>query len=96
MQVDDINQDLTTRTGFRFHVRRAMPQDETTVAEFFKHVTAEDIRFRFLSGMKEVSHERLEAMTCSDDRRVTNFLAFAPNDTLVALAACRTDVFGRR
>ncbi|MEK1887663.1 MAG: GNAT family N-acetyltransferase [Phyllobacterium sp.] len=91
MLADDINHDLTTRTGFRFHVRRALPQDEPKVAEFFKHVTAEDIRFRFLSGMKEVSHERLAAMTRSDDRQVSNFLAFAPNDTLLAVAMLASD-----
>jgi GNAT superfamily N-acetyltransferase len=91
MQANDVDHDLTTRTGFRFYVRRAIPQDEPTVAEFFKHVTAEDIRFRFLSGMKEVSHDRLLTMTRSDDRRVTNFLAFAPNETLLAVAMLASD-----
>ncbi|MDW5317485.1 GNAT family N-acetyltransferase [Rhizobium sp. PL01] len=84
--LDDTDDDLTTRTGFRFHVRHAAPQDEAIVAEFFTHVTPEDIRFRFLSGMKTVSHERLIAMTGVDDPRVVNFLAFAPNETLLAVA----------
>lgn len=82
----DTDDDLTTRTGFRFHVRRATPQDEAIVAEFFTHVTPEDIRFRFLSGMKTISHERLVAMTRADDPRIVNFLAFTPNDTLLAVA----------
>ncbi|TIU18029.1 MAG: GNAT family N-acetyltransferase, partial [Mesorhizobium sp.] len=28
---------LTTHTGFRFEVRRAYPEDEPTLAEFFTH-----------------------------------------------------------
>ncbi|CAN7712187.1 GNAT family N-acetyltransferase [Rhizobium sp. LjRoot98] len=84
--LEDTDDDLTTRTGFRFHVRHATPQDEAIVAEFFTHVTPEDIRFRFLSGMKTVSHERLLEMTRADDPRVVNFLAFAPNEALLAVA----------
>ncbi|WP_438754781.1 GNAT family N-acetyltransferase [Pararhizobium sp. O133] len=84
--LEDTDDDLTTRTGFRFHVRQATPQDEAIVAEFFAHVTPEDIRFRFLSGMKTVSHQRLVAMTRVNDPRVVNFLAFAPNETLLAVA----------
>lgn len=45
------------------------------VAEFFKHVTPEDLRFRFLGAVREVSHERLVAMTRSDDPHIHNFLA---------------------
>ncbi|WQB99075.1 hypothetical protein U0R22_003245 [Mesorhizobium huakuii] len=44
---------LTTHTGFRFEVRRARPEDEPTLAEFFTHVTPEDLRFRFLGAVKE-------------------------------------------
>ncbi|KQV36667.1 GNAT family N-acetyltransferase [Rhizobium sp. Root1204] len=84
--LEDTDDDLTTRTGFRFHVRQATPQDEAMVAGFFTHVTPEDIRFRFLSGMKTVSHERLVALTRVDDPRVVNFLAFSPNETLLAVA----------
>ena len=79
MNVNDTDDDLTTRTGFRFHVRHATPQDGAIVAEFFKHVTPEDLRFRFLSGMKAVSHERLAEMTRIDDPHIVNFLALSPN-----------------
>jgi len=37
---------LTTRTGFRFEVRSARPEDEPVLAEFFTHVTPDDLRFR--------------------------------------------------
>ena len=80
------NEDLVTRTGFSFHVRHATPSDEDTVAEFFKHVTPEDMRFRFLSSMKTLSHERLLEMTRIDDPFVVNFLAMAPDKTVVAVA----------
>ncbi|KQY21540.1 GNAT family N-acetyltransferase [Rhizobium sp. Root482] len=84
--LDHAESDLTTRTGFRFHVRQATPKDEAIVAEFFRHVTPEDIRFRFLSGMKAVSHERLLTMTRVDDPGIVNFLAFARDQTLLAVA----------
>ncbi|MBW9062333.1 GNAT family N-acetyltransferase [Rhizobium herbae] len=91
MNVNDTDDDLTTRTGFRFHVRHATPQDGAMVAEFFKHVTPEDLRFRFLSGMKAVSHERLAEMTRIDDPHIVNFLALSPNETLLAVAMLATD-----
>jgi hypothetical protein len=82
---------LTTHTGFRFEVRRARPEDEPTVAEFFTHVTPEDLRFRFLGGVKEVSHERLVAMTRSDDSHIHNFLAFSIDGMLIAVATLACD-----
>jgi len=87
---------LTTHTGFRFEVRRARPEDEPTVAEFFTHVTPEDLRFRFLGAVKEVSHERLVAMTRSDDPHVHNFLAFSTDGMLIAVATLAADPSDQR
>ncbi|RUX28833.1 GNAT family N-acetyltransferase [Mesorhizobium sp. M7A.F.Ca.US.011.01.1.1] len=87
----DSNNTLTTRTGFRFEVRRACADDEPILAEFFTHVTPEDLRFRFLGGVKEVSHERLVAMTRSDDALVHNFLAFSVDGKLIAVATLASD-----
>ena len=87
---------LTTHTGFRFEVRRARPEDEPTVAEFFTHVTPEDLRFRFLGAVKEVSHERLVAMTRSDDPHVHNFLAFSTDGMLIAVATLAANPADRR
>ena len=50
MSTDHLEATLVTRTGDRLLVRRAAPGDEAALAEFFSHVTAEDIRFRFLSA----------------------------------------------
>lgn len=87
---------LTTRSGFRFEVRRARPQDEARVAEFFSHVTHEDLRFRFLGAVREVSHERLVEMTRSDDPHIHNFLAFSNDGMLIAVATLASDAAGRR
>jgi len=35
-------------------VCRARPEDEPTLAEFFTHVTPDDLRFGFLGGVKEI------------------------------------------
>ena len=53
MVPDDWSRDLITRTGFRFHVRPAMASDEAALGEFFTHVTPEDLRFRFLTGLRQ-------------------------------------------
>lgn len=82
---------LTTRNGFRFEVRSARPEDEPVLAEFFTHVTQDDLRFRFLGGVKAVSHERLAAMTCSDDAGIHNFLAFSADGLLIAVATLACD-----
>lgn len=87
---------LATHTGFRFEVRHACPNDEPIVAEFFTHVTPEDLRFRFLGAVKEVSHERLVAMTRSDDPHVHNFLAFSTDGMMIAVATLASDPADRR
>jgi acetyltransferase len=78
--------DLITREGVKLHVRPVLPSDEWALAEFFHHVSSEDKRFRFLSAVEEIGHDRLAAMTQVDYRRSINFLAFAEDGTLVATA----------
>lgn len=92
MKTDDWSRDLTTRTGLTFHVRPVNAEDEAALAEFFKHVTPEDLRFRFLGGIKEVSHDRLVAMTQVDHRQTENFLAFAEDRrSIIATAMLSCD-----
>ncbi len=91
MKTDDWSRDLTTRAGLVFHVRPARPDDEAALAEFFEHVTPEDLRFRFLAGVREVGHDRLVAMTQVDHRQTENFLAFAEDGKSIiasAMLAC--------
>jgi threonine dehydrogenase-like Zn-dependent dehydrogenase/GNAT superfamily N-acetyltransferase len=89
---DDWSRDLTTRADLVVHVRPARPDDEAGLADFFAHVAPEDLRFRFLAGVREVSHERLVAMTQVDHRRTENFLAFVDDrKTIVATAMMACD-----
>ncbi|WP_246677756.1 MULTISPECIES: hypothetical protein [unclassified Mesorhizobium] len=76
---------FTTRSEFHFEVRLARPEDEPTLAEFFVHVTPDDLRFRFLD-----SHERLVAMTRSDDAHI-HFFAFSDDGMLIAVAMLASD-----
>ena len=86
---------LTTRTGFRFNVRPAQPSDESALGSFFEHVTPEDLRFRFLTGIKTVGHDRLAAMTMIDHRQTENFLAFVDGEAEIiatAVLACDAEI----
>lgn len=86
---------LTTRTGFRFSVRPAVPLDEEALGAFFSHVTPDDLRFRFLSGIRTVGHDRLVAMTNIDHRQTENFLAFVDDEAEIiatAMLACDTEM----
>ncbi|MEO9340339.1 GNAT family N-acetyltransferase [Mesorhizobium sp. SB112] len=91
MTIDDWSRDLVTRTGFKFHVRPARSEDEANLAEFFTHVTPEDLRFRFLTTVKEVSHDRLVEMTQVDHLQTESFVAFADGGKSIiatAMLAC--------
>lgn len=84
--------DLVTRSGFAFRVRPVRSDDEPLLAEFFTRVSPEDIRFRFLSGLGHVDHDRIAAMVRVDYRRTISFLAFEPDGgPVVATAMLATD-----
>jgi L-amino acid N-acyltransferase YncA len=80
----------TTRSGFKFLVRPAVADDEAALAEFFTHVADDDLRFRFLSGQRKVSHDQLATML-RNDNQTESFLAFAPNGILIATAMLACD-----
>jgi acetyltransferase len=82
--------DLETRSKLRMHVRPVLPTDADALAEFFHHVTPEDLRFRFLSAIRDVGPDRIAAMTQIDYRRTMTFLAFA-GETLIASATLAAD-----
>jgi acetyltransferase len=87
--------DLTTRSDVALHIRPVRPDDEAALAAMFAAVSAEDLRFRFLSGVSTVGHDRLVPMTQVDYRRTINFLAFA-GEQLVASAMLASDPDGER
>lgn len=91
MKTESWSSDLTTRTGFKFHVRPVCPQDEPALAELFAHVSHDDLRLRFLSGINVVGHDRLMALINVDHRQKESFLAIAKGGTAViatAMLAC--------
>src|SRR5205823_4986503 len=50
-------------------------EDEPTIHEFLKHVTAEDLRLRFFAPMKEFTHEFIARLTQLDYSRAMAFVA---------------------
>ncbi|WP_417615200.1 GNAT family N-acetyltransferase [Parasphingorhabdus sp.] len=78
---------LTTRTGFEFHVRPVEPSDKDALAEFFTHVSREDLRFRFLSPIPEVRDSRLDDLVNVDHDHKEDYLAFDIDDKTVIASA---------
>lgn len=85
--------ELETKSGFRFAVRPASEADDAALTAFFeKHVTKDDLRFRFLSPVQHVSQKQIEAMTHIDHRQTEDFLAFEPDrDEIIASAILAAD-----
>ena len=89
----DWSTDLTTRSGLTIHVRPVREDDEAALSDFFEHVTPEDLHFRFLGGIREVSHDRLVSMTHVDHRQTENFIAVAEGGkSIIATAMLACDV----
>jgi N-acetylglutamate synthase-like GNAT family acetyltransferase len=74
---------LETRTGFKAMVRPVGPEDDAALAEFFRHVSKDDLRFRFLSAIQKVSDKQIEAMTHIDHRQTEDFLVFEPGSNRI-------------
>lgn len=90
MTLEDITRDLTTRTGFRFHVRRAYEIDKLRFSEFFESVTEEDFAFRFFGSGHQVHADQAQALV-HHDRQTDNFLALSLNGELLATATLVSD-----
>jgi len=78
---------LTTRSGFEFHVRPVEPADKEAFAEFFTHVSKEDLRFRFFSGMPEVRESLLDSLINVDHDTKEDYLAFDIDDKTIIASA---------
>jgi GNAT superfamily N-acetyltransferase len=81
---------LTTWSNFSFRVQPAEPEDAEMLAEFFTHVSPEDRRFRFLTGVGEVRQALIEHLVAVDHDRSENFLAF-DGETLIGTAMLAAD-----
>lgn len=90
----EIDAGLVTRGGVELQVARARRQDEADLKAFFGHLTPEDLRFRFLETVKEVSDARIAAMV--EDKAVVTFLArHADDGQLIAIATLAEGPDGR-
>lgn len=78
---------LTTRTGFEFHVRPVEPSDKEALAEFFTHVSKDDLRFRFLSAIPEVQGALLDDLVDVDHEHKEDYLAFDIDDKTIIASA---------
>jgi len=67
---------LQVKDNWRIFARPIRPEDEPTIHEFLRHVTAEDLRLRFFAPMKEFTHEFIARLTQLDYARAMAFVAF--------------------
>jgi L-amino acid N-acyltransferase YncA len=91
----DDTETLVTRTGFRFFLRPVTQHDTPTLEELFRQVSAEDLRFRFLTGERDTSEQRFAQLMSDPDARVTSFLAFDERREVIASATLRGDAAAR-
>ena len=95
--MNDKTVELVTRSGLRLCVRQAGSTDGPILTHLFHHVSHEDLRFRFLSGLNEIGPEQLRALTPIDDGNAVSFLAFdAESGVAVASAMLVSDAAGER
>ena len=75
---------LVTRSGLKLSVRPAAAEDGPILQDLFHHVSQEDLRFRFLSGLNEIGPQQLQALIPLSDGNVASFRAFGEGGTPVA------------
>ena len=66
---------LTVRDGRKVFVRPVRPEDEELFLQFFKRVSAEDLRLRFFAPVRDFSHAFLARLTQMDYARAIAFVA---------------------
>ena len=82
---------LTTRSGYSFHVRPAMEMDAEALDGLFAQISPADLRFRFLTGVSQVPQETIAQMVQVDHRKTENFLAIDADGSLVGSALVAAD-----
>jgi GNAT superfamily N-acetyltransferase len=87
VRIPEWSGELVTRTGFRFFARVAVPADGVALGEFFTVVSPDDLRFRFLSSVRNLPPGQLIAMTDFDHRTTENFLAFDDDRRVIIATA---------
>lgn len=83
---------IVTRSGLKLNIRAVTADDDALLADFFHHIHPEDLRFRFLSSIKEVGAEQIRRMTHIDHKANETYVAFNEGDgVVVAVAALASD-----
>jgi acetyltransferase len=77
--------------GSSFLLRPIRPTDAELYPAFLEKVTPEDLRLRFLTPMRTISHELLVRLTQLDYDRDIAFVALEPEGTLAGIARYSSD-----
>ena len=86
-------QTVVTRDSVKLTVRSVREEDAGLLKDFFRHVSADDRRFRFLNAGARLGDRQVEPLVHVDHWQTENFLAFDnATGALVcsALLACDT------
>lgn len=93
---DHSNETLTTRSGFRFTLRRGAPADFPELKVFLGQLSLADVRFRFLSPMRIVTDSLVQDLL-REDRSIEHFLAFEPGESaIIASGMLAIDPTGKK
>lgn len=74
----ELEHDITTRSGRRFHVRPIRPGDEPLLMQMLSRSSMEDIRLRFFAPIKELPRSFLARLTQIDYDREMALVASDP------------------
>ncbi|NCP12496.1 MAG: GNAT family N-acetyltransferase [Sphingomonadales bacterium] len=80
-----------SRSGRKLHLRPACPADIDGLRAMFAHVRPDDLRHRFLTGLRQVNEDQLRDMVRDDRPDAVNFLALdrLTGDVLAAAMLAR-------
>jgi acetyltransferase len=78
---------IETKSGRQFDVRAARPLDMPALRLFLSRITADDLRFRFLSPVRDVSDGLIRQLLGYDHATAEHFLAFEPGGAEIIASA---------
>jgi acetyltransferase len=84
---------LSDRQGRAYHIRPIRPEDEPAIVAGFKQLSAETVRLRFFSPLRDMSHRMAARLTQIDYDREMAFVVIDPAlaDMIVAVARLAAD-----
>ncbi|EHJ47684.1 GCN5-related N-acetyltransferase [Solidesulfovibrio carbinoliphilus subsp. oakridgensis] len=75
----ELEECVTLKNGRHVLLRPIRPEDEPAHFQFFKHLSPEDLRFRFFGVVRELTHTEMAKLTQIDYEREMAFIATAPD-----------------